>query len=204
MKVKTAKVLGVAVIALLLAGCGAKAQETPESDNSGVQSEADSSGDISASSSEATADKELISEDEAKDIALKDAGLTEEQVSGLWCKLDTDDGVQQYEVEFYADGNEYDYEVDAASGNILSKKKELEDDREKVGSSNTAVTEEQARKIALEKVPGAGEKDIRIHQDTDDGKVVYEGSVVYQEKKYEFEIDADSGKLLEWEEESVS
>jgi len=64
MKVKTAKVLGVAVIALLLAGCGAKAQETPETDNSGVQSEADSSGDISAPSSEATADKELISEDE--------------------------------------------------------------------------------------------------------------------------------------------
>ena len=127
MKVKTAKVLGVAVIALLLAGCGAKAQETPETDNSGVQSEADSSGDISAPSSEATADKELISEDEAKDIALKDAGLTEEQVSGLWCKLDTDDG-----------------------------------------------------------------------------KVVYEVSIVYKEKKYEFEIDADSGKLLEWEKESVS
>lgn len=204
MKVKTAKVLGVAVIALLLAGCGAKVQETPASDNSGVQSEADSSGDISASSSEATADKELISEDEAEAIALKDVGLTEEQVSGLRCKLDTDDGVQQYEVEFYADGNEYDYEVDAASGNILSKKKELEDDREKAGSSNTAVTEEQAKKIALEKVPGAGEKDVRIHQDTDDGKVVYEGSIVYQEKKYEFEIDADSGKLLEWEEESVS
>ena len=59
------------------------------------------------------------------------------------------------------------------------------------------------KKTALKKVPGAGEDDIKIHLDHDDGKVLYEGSIVYKERKYEFEIDADTGSILKWEEESV-
>lgn len=71
------------------------------------------------------------------------------------------------------------------------------------GASDAAISEEQAKKTALEKVPGAGDNDIKIHLDKDDGKTVYEGSIIYKDREYEFEIDAESGKILDWEEESV-
>lgn len=60
---------------------------------------------------------ERITEDEAKRIALEHAGLTEAAVKGLRVELDREDN--DYEVEFYAKGLEYDYEIDATTGAIL-------------------------------------------------------------------------------------
>lgn len=60
-----------------------------------------------------------ISYDEAKSIALKDAGLTAENVSFLRNELDRDDGILKYEVEFTKDGVEYEYDINADSGEIL-------------------------------------------------------------------------------------
>ncbi len=211
MKLKMAKFMSVVTIALLLAGCGAKSEETPIPDDSEVQSEeavsekaeSASSGVASVSEAEPSVDESLIPENEAKSIALKDAGITEDQTSGIRVKLERDDGVQQYEVEFYAGDKEYDYEIDAVTGNILNKDMDIEDDFQKSGASDASISEDEARKIALNEVSGAGENDIRIHQDKDDGRTIYEGTIVYKERKYEFEIDANSGKILEWEEESL-
>lgn len=60
---------------------------------------------------------ERITEDEAKRIALEHAGLTEAAVKGLHAQLDREDN--DYEVEFHAKGLEYDYEIDATTGDIL-------------------------------------------------------------------------------------
>lgn len=207
MKPKTVKIIGAVTLALLLAGCGSGTEETPPTDNSAAQSEetvpAQEEAAASVSEEESSADQNLIPEEEAKGIALKDAGLTEGQISGIRIRLEKDDGIQQYEVEFYAGDKEYDYEIDAVSGNILSKDMDIEDDFKKSGASDAAISEEEAKKTALKKVSGAGENDIKIHLDKDDGKTVYEGSIIYKDREYEFEIDAESGKILDWEEESV-
>lgn len=207
MKLKTVKIIGTMMLALLLAGCGKETGKTSASDNSAVRSEetglAQEGTAASVSEAGSSADQNLIPEEEAKSIALKDAGLTEGQISDIRIRLEKDDGIQQYEVEFYAGDKEYDYEIDAASGNILSKDMDIEDDFKKSGASDAAISEEEAKKTALKKVSGAGENDIKIRLDHDDGKAVYEGSIIYKDKKYEFEIDANSGKILDWEEESV-
>ena len=65
------------------------------------------------------------------------------------------------------------------------------------------LTEEEAKKIALKMVEGAEEEDIRIEKDEDDGVSVYDGKIIYEDIKYEFEMDAVSGELLNWEQESV-
>lgn len=66
-------------------------------------------------------DELLIGEDRAAEIALKDAGLTESQVSKLKVKLKVDDGTWYYEVEFKTIALEYDYEIEAYAGAILDK-----------------------------------------------------------------------------------
>ena len=62
----------------------------------------------------------LISEEEAKKIALDYAGLSEETVEFAYAKLEKDDGIWQYEIEFRQGREEYDFDIDAATGEILS------------------------------------------------------------------------------------
>lgn len=63
----------------------------------------------------------LITEEQAKSKALAHAGLSASQVNFIWVKQDWEDGRRVYEVEFYTDDyQEYDYEIDARTGEILS------------------------------------------------------------------------------------
>ncbi|MBQ9990137.1 MAG: PepSY domain-containing protein [Lachnospiraceae bacterium] len=73
-------------------------------------------------------------------------------------------------------------------------------------SSNTDASyigEEKALSIALEKVPGATFEHIRINQEWDDGRTVYEGKISYNDMEYDFEIDATTGNIISWEAESI-
>ena len=63
-----------------------------------------------------------ISENDAKEIALKHAGLNTGAVKNLSIELDLGEGV--YEVEFTVKGMEYDYEIDAYTGEILQAEKD--------------------------------------------------------------------------------
>lgn len=66
-------------------------------------------------------------------------------------------------------------------------------------SGTEEITEEKAKEIALEKVPGA--KQIHIERDMEDGRQVYEGEIFYENTEYEFEIDAATGEIVSWEED---
>lgn len=68
-------------------------------------------------------------------------------------------------------------------------------------SGNGRISLEEARDIALARVEGATASNISIELDEDDGWYVYEGEIFYNGMEYEFEIDADSGNILKWEEE---
>lgn len=68
--------------------------------------------------------QELLTEAQAEAVALNHAGLTAAQVKGLRSQFDVDDGVKEWDVEFWHDGWEYDYEIHAVSGAIRSFDKE--------------------------------------------------------------------------------
>lgn len=61
------------------------------------------------------------------------------------------------------------------------------------------ITMEEAGTLALEKVPGATDTNMRIKEDREDGRLVYEGSILYENKEYDFQIDAATGEFIEWE-----
>jgi uncharacterized membrane protein YkoI len=68
-----------------------------------------------------------IGEAKAKEIALSHAGYTMNEVQRLKIERDYDDGRLEYEVEFYIGRMEYSYEIDAASGTVLSYEAEQDD-----------------------------------------------------------------------------
>lgn len=68
-------------------------------------------------------------------------------------------------------------------------------------AADVAISLEQAQNIALERVPGATSQNISIKLDFDDGWYIYEGDILYNRMEYEFEIDANTGNVLKWEEE---
>ena len=166
-------------------------------------SSAESSADgtnSSANASQSTDGSAAITEDQAREIALADAGLTAEEVTFLKTQLDRDDGRLVYDVEFYtADYTEYDYEIDAADGTILSSDFDAEGYTAPADSA-TAITADQAKEIALAEVPGATVDDIyEFELDRDDGRLEYEGAIWYDGTEYEFTIDGYSGAIRSWE-----
>ena len=142
----------------------------------------------------------ILTLEEAKAKALAHAGLKADQVTFTEAKLDWDDGKQVYDIEFYtADFKEYDYEIDAKTGEVL----EVDYDAESFtppASSGTVITREKAQEIALAKVPGADASHIKkLKLDKDDGKQVYDVEIIYNGMEHEMEIDAVTGKILEYE-----
>lgn len=64
-----------------------------------------------------------IGVDRAKRIALSRAGLSAGDVSFTKAKLEKDDGVRVYEIEFRAGGTEYEFEIDAVTGRGARKQR---------------------------------------------------------------------------------
>ena len=60
-----------------------------------------------------------LTKDEAKQIALDKAGVTAAEATFTKAKLDYDDGREEYEFEFFANGKEYDVDVDANTGRVV-------------------------------------------------------------------------------------
>ena len=115
------------LLAVLLAGCGDT--ERLDSIRSSAEELIDSGADALESAAMNTnsanpSETPRLTEEEARDIALKDAGFTADQVSWLRTEYEVDDGVPQYEVDFHQGRWEYTYEIDARTGEILSSEKD--------------------------------------------------------------------------------
>ena len=167
---------------------GSSLNSTPKAESSQASSAAESAG--------------LITEEEAANIAKEHAQVTD--CTMLPVKLDRDDGRQVYDVEFFtADGKEYDYEIDAATGEVLSYDHDAE--RQAAAASGTAsITEAEAKALVLAQVPGAAEENfLEFKTDYDDGRLEYEGELFYDGMKYEFTVDGYSGTIREWESEKT-
>ncbi len=62
----------------------------------------------------------LISPEEAQQIALDHAKLSADEVLGIHTVVQIDNGRQEYEVTFRSGHLEYEYEIDAVTGTVLS------------------------------------------------------------------------------------
>ncbi len=154
-----------------------------------------------------TSDKAYIGAERAKSIALSHASLAETAVFDLDCQLDYEYGRMVYEVDFDANGAEYEYEIDAKSGDILLFEIERNGTKQQGGSmtqeSAGYIGAEKAKSIALSNagLTAASVTGLISELDSDDGAAVYEVEFIYGGYEYEYKIDAKSGAIIESDKE---
>ena len=118
-----------------------------------------------------------ISETKAKEITLQHAGVPEKETKFMFVKLDWDDGIPVYEVEFYHGNKEYDYEINATNGSIIGFDYDAEHHIPQAQQQQKQyIGEARAKEIALQHAGvSANETQILfVKQDWDDGIPVYE------------------------------
>ena len=149
--------------------------------------------------------------EQAKQTALRHAGKTASQVQIVKAQQDWEHGKKVYEIEFIVSGGtgytEYDYEIDAATGKIVSYDYDAENytpPQNTNTNANVKISEATAKQTALSRVPGATAANIyKFKLDFDDGRWEYEGEIRYGTMEYDFTIDANTGAILEWDMESI-
>ena len=155
-------------------------------------------GNGKADTASPTQDTVAVTSEEAKSIALSHGQFSESDVRSL--RVEKDDNGRCYDVSFLAGDNEYDYEIDAETGTVISYECEA------VGPNRSsavaaALTEEEAKAIALNHA-GFSETEVtwlHVSLDNDDGHAVYEVEFREGNTEYEYTVDADSGDILSYD-----
>lgn len=155
--------------------------------------------------------KNLLTMEEAIAIAMKKAkGVVTE------AEFDKDDHRPHYEIEIEDSAYEYEFEIDAYTGAILEFEKDRKDDDVKKASTpakksptvekseavkpaapnKKIITVDQAIAIAMNKAKGIVTE---AELDDDDGRLYYDIEIEDGTYEYEFEIDAITGEILDFE-----
>ena len=191
---RIAPVLLLALL-LLLAGCAAGySQEKP----------------FSANDTPTTDD--YITAAEAESAALAHAGIAAEDALGLRSKLDYDDGIAEYDVDLCYDGTEFDYEINAVTGEVIRVEKDRCDhahtaptDTPAKDSTTTTdkISGDEAVSIALTHA-GLSQSDVQrieVDYDRDHDEEKYEVSFHHDGYEYDYDIDAVTGEIIRNEKE---
>ncbi|MGN0658112.1 MAG: PepSY domain-containing protein [Emergencia sp.] len=180
---------------------------------------------IPTDTTEASGDS-ILTYEEAEDAAIKAAG------GGFVKDIDLEKTKDSYyyEIELIKDNMEYDYIVDAYTGKVTLENEhdsyfDYDDDdyvpsqsssssgsSGSTGSSSSAgtssgssssdlISAEKAKSIVLAKIPGANIYKLKLEKD--DGIYIYEGEATLGDYEYEFDIDASSGVIIDWDKEHI-
>lgn len=133
-----------------------------------------------------------VTADEARDIAMKDAGVKIAKVKTVKDK-------NYFEVKFSSESKDYEYKLDADTGAILKREWELRN----MPSSGRGIDQAKAESVAKD-AAGVLAKDISkisAKPDSKDGRPVFEVEIKTLSGEYEIIVDKASGVVIEFEEE---
>lgn len=151
--------------------------------------------------------------DAAKAAALSDAGVSADQARFTKARMDYEDGVAVYELEFYTSTHEYEYEINAKTGAVYSREAEAFTTTATSGGHHSSshhpeqhhgeddcISADQARSAALHHAGCAAGEVVftKTELDYDDGRAVYEVEFRKDGMEYELEIDAVTGDVLKY------
>ena len=157
-------------------------------------------------SSGQASDSAYIGVEAAKSAAFAHAGLDTSQVTMGEVDFDYEDGCMVYELEFYADGAEYEYDIDASTGAVVKSSREGGwSGGGGTGSGGTVDRGEAAAQSAALAHAGVSQEQaesLRVKRDFDHGRVEYEVEFWVGATEYEYKIDGSTGAVLEQEQKT--
>lgn len=125
---KTVGIVLIGIIGILLTGCvniTPKEEVKPQGNaNQSGQEEVQPPVNNNQNTAPVTNGAVALTLEEAKAIALKNAGVSEADVWGLKVEEGTENQRKVYEIEFTFNNNEYDYDIDVTTGEIVKNKVE--------------------------------------------------------------------------------
>lgn len=143
----------------------------------------------------------------AKNAALSDAGVDASQAMFTRTRMEREDGVTVYELEFRTSTHEYEYEINAATGAVHSRSVEAfapsgGRHSEPQPSPDAALVGLDAAKSAALAHAGCSADEVvftKAELDYDNGRAVYDIEFRKGRAEYEYEIDAAAGDVLEYD-----
>lgn len=150
--------------------------------------------------------KAYISADDAKAAAYAHAGVSSSDVTFAKTDFDSEHGVMVYEVEFYAGNVEYEYDINAQTGEVVKYAQENTGTSAPVTSVSGDYIGETAAKEAALSHAGISEADVCWLQadfDRDDGAYVYELEFAANGLKYDYSVNALTGEIVKFEQEQT-
>ncbi len=144
-----------------------------------------------------------MSEEEAKAIALQRVGKSSDEVTFTRVRVDRENGITVYEVDFYDTEKEYEISIDIDTKEIINYQEDYFHTHH--NNSNTTTTNdyigvERAKEIVLNHA-GLNSNDVTFHKvelDVDYAIATYEIEFYYQYFEYEYELNATTGEILKY------
>lgn len=152
-----------------------------------------------------------IGKDAAATAALAHAGLTTADSVTYDVDPELDENPAHYEVELYTSYGEFDYDVDAWTGQVLKGPSNVANgagsssDGTASGSSTTSgISADKAKSIALTDagISESAALGLQVKQDRDDGVLIYEVEFRASGAEYEYDIRVSDGTILKSERDS--
>ena len=137
-----------------------------------------------------------VSRDQALTIALDNAHVPRRDITDLKIQREEEGGLPVYKIEFETEYGDYDFCVTHRDGEIVDADYEVQEEWvHRLGGHPVSAAE--VRRLVASRIPGARAEDIRVRREGD-GQPRYEGSCLVRGIKYEFEVDAGTGIITDW------
>lgn len=155
--------------------------------------------EVNGETAGSASDKAYINASRAQTVALNYAGVTEDQVVGrIDVSLDFDDGIMVYEVDFRTEDTEYDIEINAVSGDVVScETEEVFSVNSNPALEKDYVSPESVADTVAAFCPDRSKwSEYEIEFDHENGLLVYEVELEYEGVEHEFIISAVDGTVI--------
>ncbi len=155
--------------------------------------------EVNGETAGSASDKAYINPSRAQTVALNYTGVTEEQVVGrIDVSLDFDDGIMVYEVDFRTEDTEYDVEINARSGDVVScETEEIFSVNSNPALEKDYVSPESVADIVASYCPDRSKwSEYESEFDHENGLLVYEVELEYEGVEHEFIINAVDGAVI--------
>ncbi len=166
--------------------------------------------DTSVTSTGTASDGAYIGSQAALEAACAHAGLDSGSLAGSHVSFDSENGRLVYEVDMYTSGAEYEYDIDAITGEVVKYQRETYPTSVTVpttapGSGNY-IGEAAAKQAAISHsgVNSSNVVWIKAQFERDDGRYVYELEFTCTGAKFEYTVDALTGDVVKYEREQFN